>query len=814
MDPEIIKVQADISDINAKLDEVDQKFEKVEDSAKGMGQATEQSSKKAARGLDEVTSSLKKAEAEQKRLTNLIREQEKITGEFRQELIRLTRAYNDAGKSGTVSGLRIKKQMDQLNSSIKDQTVSVQQLKREQAGQAKVVKDLKDQEKQLKKTGKEIDKTTKKTSKLESGFKKLGSQIAAAFAIQRLISFGVEAVKMADRAAGIETAFQRVGASVIELRRATQGTISDVELMTAAVNAKNLGVPVEELAGLLGFASSRARETGQTVDGLVQSIVNGLGRKSTLVLDNLGISAVAIKKALGDTSLEAASVAELTAALNKVIAEQGGIAETTASGVQTLGAAWDNYMVAVGKSIDASETVGGFGKELQDIADVTERSGFWAGLISIAAGNYGKLGKEARVIKEELEGVEAAHQGIINEFDNVIAALRKDLGFAETGIVQALKEQLEQIEKQIETAPSQEKLNELLRQRLNIQNQITKVTTLAATGLIGILKEQLSLVTSQIDAAGSQDRVNELLEKKLKLETEMNAILSQRKNIESFEADGEEPEELEFDQSFFEGFNRKADAAAEANAKIEQSTDDLFDAELEAQQEAIQKKQENDEAYAAWKAEQDQLQADAYIGAMGNMFEAFRILAADNAEAQKAIAIFQAVINAYLAIQNTLATIPGPPGIVAAAAVGILAFANVAKIASTEPPKFYDGTDYVALNGNRPGKDTVHAMLNEGEGVVTTKRNRQFSGVVKSLNDGSFDKHYIKAAHVQAGLKALKKEQDQEKTALLTAAIKGTVNANLNDSRIVGELRRSRRVSEEMAYLLALQSNRKNPYRI
>ena len=50
-----------------------------------------------------------------------------------------------------------------------------------------------------------------------------------------------------------------------------------------------MGIDIQKLPDLLKFASIRAMETGQSVDYMVSSIVTGLGRKSPLILDNLGL---------------------------------------------------------------------------------------------------------------------------------------------------------------------------------------------------------------------------------------------------------------------------------------------------------------------------------------------------------------------------------------------------------------------------------------------------------------------------------------------------------------------------------------------
>lgn len=100
-------------------------------------------------------------------------------------------------------------------------------------------------------------------------------------------------VEMAEQADGVTKAFNAMDNPNLldNLRKATKGTVNDVQLMTAAVQANDFRIPLEDLGKYLEFAQLKAQQTGQSVDYMTNSIVTGLGRKSPLILDNLGISA-------------------------------------------------------------------------------------------------------------------------------------------------------------------------------------------------------------------------------------------------------------------------------------------------------------------------------------------------------------------------------------------------------------------------------------------------------------------------------------------------------------------------------------------
>jgi len=92
----------------------------------------------------------------------------------------------------------------------------------------------------------------------------------------------VECVKLAAAGEGVKMAFDKIGNQALlnDLRTATRGAVDDLSLMKAAVQANNFKIPLETLGTLLQFAGNRALETGEDFDYLLDSIVNGLGRKS------------------------------------------------------------------------------------------------------------------------------------------------------------------------------------------------------------------------------------------------------------------------------------------------------------------------------------------------------------------------------------------------------------------------------------------------------------------------------------------------------------------------------------------------------
>ena len=167
----------------------------------------------------------------------------------------------------------------------------------------------------------------------------LGSEIFAS------VQQGVELAKQGE---GIRIAFERLGrGDILEgLRQATHGTVTDLELMKAAVKFNDFKLPLDELGTMLQFAQQKAKDTGQSVDYMTESIVNGLGRKSLMILDNLGLSAAEIKEKMAETG-------DMTKAVGAIIREQmskaGDYVETAADRAAQANVSLQNKMEELGR---------------------------------------------------------------------------------------------------------------------------------------------------------------------------------------------------------------------------------------------------------------------------------------------------------------------------------------------------------------------------------------------------------------------------------------------------------------------------------
>ena len=172
-----------------------------------------------------------------------------------------------------------------------------------------------------------------------------GMGVGLAAEMKDMVMQGIELAKQGE---GIRIAFERLGRGDIldGLRKATHGTVTDLELMKAAVKFNDFKLPVEELGTMLAFAQQKAKDTGQSVDYMVDSIVTGLGRKSLMILDNLGLSATEIKERMKETG-------DITKAVGAIIREQmaaaGDYVETAADRATQATVSLQNKMEELGR---------------------------------------------------------------------------------------------------------------------------------------------------------------------------------------------------------------------------------------------------------------------------------------------------------------------------------------------------------------------------------------------------------------------------------------------------------------------------------
>ena len=237
--------------------------------------------------------------------------------------------------------------------------------------------------------------------------------------MQETVKQGIEMAKAGE---GIRNAFERLNRPDLldNLKEATHGTVSELELMKQAVKFNDFRLNLDEMGTLLAFAQQKAKDTGQSVDYMVDSIVTGLGRQSKLILDNLGISAAEITSEMKKTGDMTTAVANI---IKRQMGEAGEYIETAA----------DRAARQQAELADKSEELG---RRLLEADAAAER--FYTTL---------KVGT-MQVLAETYEGLQALGDAADDFFTPLVKAFN-DLGLPiETvrGLVQALGNELENTE--------------------------------------------------------------------------------------------------------------------------------------------------------------------------------------------------------------------------------------------------------------------------------------------------------------------------------------------------------------------------------
>jgi hypothetical protein len=125
-------------------------------------------------------------------------------------------------------------------------------------------------------------------------------------------------------------------------------------------------------------------------------------------------------------------------------------------------------------------------------------------------------------------------------------------------------------------------------------------------------------------------------------------------------------------------------------------------------------------------------------------------------EREKTLAQVQIAINASIAISKAL--IEGG-GFASAITVGLTIASLIAGLAQARAAAgnaFYQGVEYLERGNNKAGRDTIPAMLNEGERVITTDTNNKYWDVLSAVHNNRIPADVLNTfskAYQQGGIK-------------------------------------------------------------
>ena len=167
-----------------------------------------------------------------------------------------------------------------------------------------------------------------------------------------------------------------------------------------------------------------------------------------------------------------------------------------------------------------------------------------------------------------------------------------------------------------------------------------------------------------------------------------------------------------------------ATAVSDAVQGIYDRQADRADAALEKQKNKLKDALANSEDFTA---EQIKIERDRL-----DQFQKEQERAAARA---KAFQTTQVIANTIIAVAKAA----GQTGVGAPIAIlGVLASlaAGFAAASALADNAFYEGTDYVPLGSNKKGRDTVPAMLHEGEGVLQADKNKAYAPTFMAMRRG------------------------------------------------------------------------------
>lgn len=185
------------------------------------------------------------------------------------------------------------------------------------------------------------------------------------------------------------------------------------------------------------------------------------------------------------------------------------------------------------------------------------------------------------------------------------------------------------------------------------------------------------------------------------------------------------------------------------------ASSDKFDSEAAALEKQNERKFISDRVYEEKKADLLKRRKDSELKLDAEM----RRIKTQQAQADKTKAIFDTIINTAVGITKAL------PNVALVAFTAILGAAQLALITAQPLPKFKEGISYLPLGRNKAGTDTIPVMADEGERIVSKKKNLKNWEIYEALDKNKF-KDLVQVRFVAPALIEMKRnyEQRQQKS--------------------------------------------------
>lgn len=213
--------------------------------------------------------------------------------------------------------------------------------------------------------------------------------------------------------------------------------------------------------------------------------------------------------------------------------------------------------------------------------------------------------------------------------------------------------------------------------------------------------------------------------------------------------------------------------------KLMQSIGDLFKAQNEAELQELEYKYDKETQLLEEQHDKGLMSDKEYNQKQKELDAKYeqqqKKLQQEQAKREKALAMFQIVVNTSMAIMKTLASVPFPANIIAAASVGAIGAVQLATAASQPLPKAARGRK---ITGKRHSQGGEIIEAEDGEVIINRRSAQQFEPLLSAINmagggipfgpmpsDGGFASRYAMqegvsertiAKAVERGIKSLK----------------------------------------------------------
>jgi len=424
----------------------------------------------------------------------------------------------------------------------------VNQLKSSMRKGTKEIKDFKNKSKKSFFDFKRIAETA-----LGFGFANL--MTSATIALTDFVKDGVKQALLFERGfKSLELQTGQTADSLIkDLKKASDGMISSLNLVQTANKALALGISQNQLPELMEVATARAKIMGISATQAFEDISIGIGRQSKLILDNLGIildldkSYENYAKTVGKTVGELTEFEKKQAITNGIISESGSLMKAMESATDDTLTKIEQFKASLSDLAQntGTETLNILDRLALSIRGVAIEIDNSQELTPAAQEAFDAYGQAALLLEKRMQGARDSISGVeksLKELSKLTVAGKAAFSAKEQKKMNQIDEtrlkllKLQQREKSDETENTK-KINELQKQGLSLQDAVSIVRSTSTseeerlTELLEKQREELEVI--QLQRKVDVDNKAKLIE--LEGQAQAETLLNNEKTLKQIE---------------------------------------------------------------------------------------------------------------------------------------------------------------------------------------------------------------------------------------------------------------------------------------